>query len=68
MWATSMINVVNNPDNRLHAFVRGVFEGPDHEAYVLINYEGGPGLVDGTGSLWKIVPADTPGLVQVTKP
>ncbi len=68
MWATSVINVVNNPDNRLHSFVRGVFEGPDHEAYVLINYEGGPGLINGTGSLWQIVPPSTPRLIQVTQP
>jgi glucose/arabinose dehydrogenase len=66
MWSTAEIRVANNRNGRINAFVRGIFEGPDSEAYLLINQAGGPGTQSGTGELWKFVPSTTPGLVNTT--
>jgi glucose/arabinose dehydrogenase len=66
MWSTAEIRVANNQDGRINAFVRGIFEGADKEAYLLINQAGGPGIESGTGELWKFVPSTTPDLVNTT--
>ncbi|MDD1678430.1 MAG: PQQ-dependent sugar dehydrogenase [Methanomicrobiales archaeon] len=66
MWNTAEIKVMNNQNGRINAFVRGIFEGGDSEAYLLINQAGGPGTQSGTGELWKFVPATTLGLVNTT--
>ncbi len=63
MWTTREVTVANNANGRINAFVRGIFETENHELLVLINQNGGPGLTpQGSGELWMIVPADTPGL------
>ncbi len=67
MWQTSVIDVANNRNNRVNAFVRGIFEDNNHEVLVLINQNGGPGLSpQGSGELWQMVPASTPGLAGTT--
>jgi glucose/arabinose dehydrogenase len=65
MWSTAEIRILNNQNGRINAFVRGIFEGGDREAYLLINRAGGPGQT-GTGELWKFVPTTTLGLVDTT--
>ncbi|MDD1676165.1 MAG: PQQ-dependent sugar dehydrogenase, partial [Methanomicrobiales archaeon] len=64
MWETAEMRIVNNPGGRIEAYVRGVFEGTDHEAYLVFNRNAGPGDQPPTGEVWKLVPADTPGLVN----
>ena len=65
MWTTRKMNVANNQDGRIDAFVRGLYEDSNHEVLVLINQNGGPGLTpQGSGAIWRLVPATTPGLVS----
>jgi Glucose/sorbosone dehydrogenases len=66
MWTTAEIRITNNQNGRINAYVRGIFEGADGEAYLLINHATGPGTQSGTGELWRFVPATTPGLVNTT--
>lgn len=68
MWESSLVTVANNQNGTLNAFNRGIYEGPDHEAYLLLNFAGGPGISNGTGELWQLVPASTPGLVPIVLP
>lgn len=63
MWTTQKMTVANNPDGRINAFIRGLYEDNNHEVLVLINQNGGPGLTpQGSGEIWQMVPANTPGL------
>jgi glucose/arabinose dehydrogenase/plastocyanin len=65
MWTTRVIPVANNQNRRINAFIRGLLENSDHEVLVLINRNGGPGLSpQGSGEVWLMVPANTPGLVN----
>ena len=65
MWTTSHMSMSNNANGRINAFVRALYENDDHEVLVLINQNGGPGLTpQGSGEIWQMVPADTPGLVS----
>lgn len=65
MWTTSMMTVANNPNGRINAFVRGLYETADHEVLVLINQNGGPDLTpQNSGEVWQMVPANTSGLVS----
>jgi plastocyanin len=65
MWTTRTMTVANNANGRINAFVRAISENDDHEALVLINQNGGVGLTpQGSGEVWEMVPADTPGLVR----
>jgi glucose/arabinose dehydrogenase len=67
MWTTQEVRVANNPDGRLHAFVRDLSEDGNHEILLLINRNGGPGLApQGSGEVWQVVPATTPGLQGTT--
>ena len=67
MWSTGIISIANNQNGRINAFVRGLSEDNNHEVLVLINRNGGPGLAhQGSGEIWQIVPASTPGLVNTT--
>ena len=65
MWTTRMMTVANNQNGRINAFIRGLYEDNNHEVLVLINQNGGPGLTpQGSGEIWQMVPANTPGLVS----
>jgi glucose/arabinose dehydrogenase/plastocyanin len=67
MWTTRIVSVANNRNGRINAFVRGLSEDNNHEVLVLINRNGGPGLTpQGSGEIWQMVPASTPGLVSTT--
>src|SRR5512136_433525 len=67
MWSTWKMTVANNPNGRINAFVRGLYEDNSHEVLVLINQNGGPGLTpQGSGEIWQMVPATTSGLVSTT--
>ena len=67
MWTTRQMRVSNNANGRINAFVRALYENDNHEVLVLINQNGGPGLTpQGSGEIWQMVPADTPGLVSTT--
>jgi glucose/arabinose dehydrogenase/plastocyanin len=67
MWTTRTMSVSNNADGRINAFIRALSENDDHEILVLINRNGGPGLApQGSGEIWQMVPAGTPGLVSTT--
>jgi glucose/arabinose dehydrogenase/plastocyanin len=67
MWTTREMSVVNNPDMRINAFIRGLYEDNNHEILVLINQNGGPGLTpQGSGEIWQMVPSSTPGLVSTS--
>jgi glucose/arabinose dehydrogenase/plastocyanin len=67
MWTTRMISVANNGNGRINAFIRAIAENDDHEVLVLINQNGGVGLTpQGSGEIWEMVPADTPGLSGTT--
>ena len=67
MWTTQKMMVANNPNGRINAFVRGLYEDSNHEVLVLINQNGGPGLTpQGSGEIWQMVPATTPGLVNTS--
>ncbi len=66
MWTTSEMTVANNPNGRLNAFLRGVYEDSDGEALVLINQNGGPGITPlNSGEIWRVVDPSTPGLVPI---
>ncbi len=63
MWTTQEISVANNPNGRINAFVRDFSQDINGEVLVLINQNGGPGLTpQGSGEIWRMVPASTPGL------
>jgi plastocyanin len=67
MWTTRMIRIANNPNGRINAFVRDIAENDDHEILLLINQNGGTGLTpQGSGEIWLMVPADTPGLMNTS--
>jgi plastocyanin len=67
MWTTSQMSVSNNVNGRINAFVRALCENDNHEVLVLINQNAGPGLTPhGSGEIWQMVPADSPGLVSTT--
>lgn len=67
MWETREIAVANNANGRINAFVRGMYQDDNDEVLVLINQNGGPGLTpQGSGQIWKMVPANTPGLVNTS--
>ena len=67
MWSTMIMPVANNQNGRINAFIRGLAEDNNHEVLVLINRNGGPGLApQGSGEIWQMVPASTPGLVSTT--
>jgi len=67
MWSTGILPVANNQNGRINAFIRGLAEDNNHEVLVLINRNGGPGLApQGSGEIWQMVPASTPGLVSTT--
>jgi glucose/arabinose dehydrogenase/plastocyanin len=69
MWSTWKMSVANNANGRINAFIRGLYEDNNHEVLVLINQNGGPGLTpQGSGQIWQMVPATTPGLVSTTTP
>ena len=68
MWTTRKMDVVNNADMRINAFVRGLYEDNNHEVLVLINQNGGTGLTpQGSGEIWQMVPSSTPGLVSTNQ-
>ncbi|MDT8357499.1 MAG: hypothetical protein RQ758_03235, partial [Methanomicrobiaceae archaeon] len=66
MWETHEIQVMNNENNRINAFVRALNEDPvTHEVYLLINRNTGPGSdPQESGQVWRLVPSNTPGLVD----
>jgi plastocyanin/glucose/arabinose dehydrogenase len=65
MWTTRLVTVANNPNGRINAFVRGLYESTDREVLVLINQNGGPGLTpQNSGEVWMMVPATTSGLAS----
>jgi glucose/arabinose dehydrogenase/plastocyanin len=65
MWTTRIMPVMNNPNRRINAFIRGLYEDTNHEVLVLTNRNGGPGLSpQGSGEIWQMVPANTAGLVS----
>jgi plastocyanin len=67
MWTTGKMPVANNANGRVNAFIRGLYEDNNHEVLVLINRNGGPGLTpQGSGEIWQMVPATSPGLVSTT--
>lgn len=67
MWTTRKMTVANNANGRINAFIRGLYQDNNHEVLVLINQNGGPGLTpQGSGEIWQMVPANTPGLVSTT--
>ena len=67
MWTTNPMSVSNNVNGRINAFIRALYENDKHEILVLINQNGGPGLTpQGSGEIWQMVPANTPGLVNTT--
>jgi glucose/arabinose dehydrogenase/plastocyanin len=67
MWTTRMMSVANNRNGRINAFIRDIGENDDHEILLLINQNGGTGLTpQGSGEIWQMVPADTPGLADTT--
>jgi glucose/arabinose dehydrogenase len=55
MWTTQELRIANNPDGRIHTFVRGFGEDENHELYVLTSMKSGPDPV-ATGQIWKLVP------------
>ena len=58
MWTTQEIAVAGRVNGRVGAFVRAISEGPDHELYLLINRNSGPGVpVQDSGEVWKMVAA-----------
>ncbi|MDD1718724.1 MAG: PQQ-dependent sugar dehydrogenase [Methanoregulaceae archaeon] len=61
MWPTAEIRITSNQNGRVNAYIRGIFQGADHEAYLLTNRVSGPGGQAGTGEIWRLVPPDTPG-------
>ncbi len=64
MWSTSEMTVANNPNGRINAFVRGLYESTDGEVLVLINQNPGPGVSpQNSGEVWQVVDANTSGLV-----
>ncbi len=66
MWTTSELAVANNANGRLNTFVRGMYEGTDGEVLVLINQNAGPGITpQNSGEVWRMVDANTPGLVPI---
>ena len=66
MWTTSEMTVANNPNGRLNAFLRGLYTNADGEVLVLINQNGGPGIAPlNSGEVWRMVDANTPGLVPI---
>jgi len=56
MWTTREFRLTNNPDGRIHAYVRGFGEDRDHELYVLTSMKSGPDPSATTGEIWKLVP------------
>ena len=67
MWTTRMMSVANNGNGRINAFIRAIAENDDHEVLVQSNQNGGVGLTpQGSGEIWEMVPADTPGLLSTT--
>jgi len=66
MWTTSEMTVANNANGRLNTFLRGMYEGTDGEVLVLINQNAGPGITpQNSGEVWRMVDANTPGLVPI---
>ncbi|MGA2912360.1 MAG: PQQ-dependent sugar dehydrogenase [Methanoregula sp.] len=55
MWTMQELRIANNPDGRIHTFVRGFGEDENHELYVLTSMKSGPDPV-ATGQIWKLVP------------
>ncbi len=69
MWTTRILSVENNPNRRINAFIRGLFEDTQNEVLVLINQNAGPGLSpENSGQIWQMMPAGTPGLVDTSTP
>ena len=67
MWTTHLLRVANNGNGRINAFVRDLSETDDHEILVLTSQVTGPAPSgQGTGEVWMVVPADTPGLSATT--
>jgi glucose/arabinose dehydrogenase/plastocyanin len=67
MWTTREMQVMNNPNGRINAFILGLSQNQDHEILVLINQNGGPGLSpQGSGEVWQMVPGTTTGLEVTT--
>jgi glucose/arabinose dehydrogenase len=56
MWTTQEFRIVNNPNGRMNAFVRGFGEDENHELYVLTSMKSGPDPAASTGQIWKLVP------------
>jgi glucose/arabinose dehydrogenase len=56
MWTMREFRVTNNPDGRIHAYVRGFGEDGNHELYVLTSMKSGPDPSATTGEIWKLVP------------
>ncbi|MDD1671102.1 MAG: PQQ-dependent sugar dehydrogenase [Methanomicrobiales archaeon] len=67
MWTTQQMKVANNPNGRINAFILRISEDRNHEILVLINQNGGPGLLPhGSGEVWQVVPSTTPNLEVTT--
>ncbi|MDD1720351.1 MAG: PQQ-dependent sugar dehydrogenase [Methanoregulaceae archaeon] len=67
MWTTRLMSVANNPNGRINAFVRGLYEDNNHEVLVLINQNGGPGLTPhDSGEIWQMLPKTSVGLLSTT--
>ena len=56
MWTTQEFRVVNIPNGRVNAYIRGFGQDTDHELYVLTNMKSGPDPNGTTGEIWKLVP------------
>ena len=56
MWSTQEFRIANNPDGRIHLFVRGFGEDENHELYLLTSMKSGPDPAAATGQIWKLVP------------
>jgi glucose/arabinose dehydrogenase len=56
MWTTQEFRVVNTPNGRVNAYIRGFGQDTDHELYVLTNMKSGPDPNGTTGEIWKLVP------------
>jgi glucose/arabinose dehydrogenase len=56
MWTTQEFRVVNTPNGRVNAYIRGFGQDTNRELYVLTNRKSGPDPNGTSGEIWKLVP------------
>jgi len=56
MWSTQEFRVADNPDGRIHRYVRGFAEDEKNELYVMTSLSSGPDPTGTTGEILKIIP------------